>query len=64
MAVDKKLSQRKIVQVPEPKAVLTLFIIEYDLNCVSGLKAENVSKEVPSSNLANKIFKESFFREY
>ena len=37
---DKTLEQGKIVKVPNPKAGLTFYIIEYDLNSVSDLEAD------------------------
>ena len=40
MVGDKKLGQGKIVQVPNPKAILPFFIIEYDLKHVLDLGAE------------------------
>ena len=60
MVGDKKLSQGKIAQVPNLKERIPLFIIEYDLNHVSDLKAENILKELHSSNSARKLLKKEF----
>ena len=60
MVGDNILSQGKTLQVPNPKAGLPLSSIKYDLNHVSDLETEKISKTFPSSKSVKKILKEEF----